>query len=303
MRGWILYKIPRQELGPNAYEMRRFLETAEERGIDLRVVTQEQVDLIVAGDDRKSVRLEGEIVALPDFILPRRGAGTTYFCLAVIRQLERMGVYSVNRSSSIEIVKDKLYTQQILAESKLPFAKTMLVRFPIDVRLVESVLGFPVIVKTVSGSQGRGVFLAETRRQFEDLMHLISVAASGVNVILQEFIETSFGRDLRVITVGGKAVACMQRTAPPGAFKANYSGGASVDARELTPEIQRLSTEASRIFDLDVAGVDLLFDREGFKICEVNSSPGFEGMESCHPGLSMADEIYRFVRNRLKLES
>jgi gamma-F420-2:alpha-L-glutamate ligase len=56
--------------------------------------------------------------------------------------------------------------------------------------------------------------------------------------------------------------------------------------------------EISRILNLDIAGVDLLFDDSGFKICEVNSSPGFEGMESCC-GINVSDEIFKFIKIRL----
>lgn len=298
MRGWILYKFAERDLKPDAYEMRQFLKTGRKNGIDMTVVTEEQFDLIVNRDDRKSIRLNNKIVPLPDFLLPRRGAGTTYFCLAVIRHLERLGVYVVNRSDSIETVKDKLYTQQILATSDLPFAKTMLMRFPVNVKLVEETLGFPVVVKTVSGAQGKGVFLAENRRQFMDLMQLLFTTNSGINLILQEFVHTSHGRDLRVITIGGRVVACMRRTAPPGSFKANIAGGGKAEAYPLNAEIEWLATQTSRIFGLDVAGVDLLFDGDHYKICEVNSSPGFEGIESCH-NINIAQEIFDFVRLRL----
>ena len=61
-----------------------------------------------------------------------------------------MGVPSFNSSSSVEVVGDKLFSQQILAQGNLPVPKTMLVKFPVNVDLVEKRLGFPIIVKTVT---------------------------------------------------------------------------------------------------------------------------------------------------------
>ena len=298
MNGWILYKDSESNIKPEAYEINKFKDVAKENGIDLKIISPEQFDLLVTRDDRKSIRLDGDIVPLPDFLLPRMGAGTTYFALAIIRHLEKLGVHSFNKSTGIETVKDKLYTQQILAASDLPFAKTMLVRFPINTDLVEKNLGFPIIIKTVSGSQGTGVFLAENRINFEDLMSLIRATKVTTNIILQEFITSSRSRDLRVITIGGRAIVAMKRIAKDGSFKANFSHGGSVESYELSPEIEWLSTEASRIFDLDIGGIDLLFDGEHFKICEVNSSPGFEGIETCHK-INIAQEIFRFLRVRL----
>ncbi len=298
MRGWILAKHIESDGMPDLYSVRRLKETAADNKIEIRVVKPEQVDIIISGEDSRSIRVDGEEAPLPDFLLPRMGSGTTYFALAVIRHLERLRVKVFNKSASIETVKDKLYTQHILAASNLPFAKTMLVKFPVNVDLVEKVLGFPVVVKTVSGSRGEGVFLSEDRTKFEDLMKLMRATKSHVNMILQEFVSTSRGRDLRVIAIGGRAVCCMQRSSMNGSFKANFSAGGSVARYELTPEIEWLASEISRVFDLDIAGIDLLFSGDHYKICEVNSSPGFKGMELCHEK-NVAQEIFDFITLRV----
>ena len=294
MKGWILYRDKEESLRPEAFEVRRFMEVAKEMDIELQVLAPEQFDLVVTRDDRKSVLVDGQETALPDFLLPRMGASTTYFALAVIRHLERLGVQTFNTSESIEVVKDKLYSHQILAQSNLPAAKTMLAKFPVDIDRIEQHLGYPVVVKTISGSQGTGIFLSENRRSLEDLMELVSATRSNVNIILQEFIESSRGRDLRVITVGGRAVACMQRIAQDGSFKANVSRGGRAEPFDITPEIEWLSTEVSRLLGLDIAGIDLLFDGDHYRICEANSSPGFQGIESCLP-VSVPHEVFSFV--------
>lgn len=298
MRGWILYSDSANQLKPETYEIERLISVAKEQKIDLEVFRPEQFELIVTQDDRKSVLVDGKVLPLPDFLLPRMGAGTTYFALAVIRHLERLGVKTFNSASSIDIVKDKLYTHQILAEHNFPVPKTMLAKYPIDVDLVESSIGFPIVIKTLSGSQGSGVFLVESKSKFEDIMEFINATRSNANIILQEFIESSKGRDLRVFTIGGRAVAAMKRTSQDGSFKANFSRGGLVEPVELTPEMEWLATETSRILNLDIAGIDLLFDGDHFKICEANSSPGFEGIEqACN--VNIAEEIYNFIRVRL----
>jgi len=165
---------------------------------------------------------------------------------------------------------------------------------------VEKQLGFPAVVKTILGSQGRGVFLCDTRSGFEDLMQLVSATESKANMIIQEFIKSSKGRDLRVFVIGGKVVACMERLAKEGDFKANFSRGGEVRQFKISPEIEWLATESARILGLDIAGIDLLFDGEHFKICEANSSPGFRGIESCC-NISIPDEIYDFIKIRLGL--
>lgn len=125
MIGWLLYKKTDDILTPEVYEIRRLVEAAVDYGVTIRVLSPDQIDIIVFGQDRDCILVDEVPTALPDFLLPRMGAGTSYFALAVIRHLERLGVYSVNSSQSVENVKDKLYTLQILAEANLPIPKTI----------------------------------------------------------------------------------------------------------------------------------------------------------------------------------
>ncbi|WP_407356419.1 RimK family alpha-L-glutamate ligase [Methanolobus sp. WCC5] len=298
MKGWILYKTAQSSLSPEAYEIHRFIDVAKKKGIEIEVVCPDQFDLVVTREDRKSILLDGKTVPLPDFLLPRMGAGTSYFGMAVIRHLERLGVYTVNSAQCIDTVKDKLYSQQILAENNLPVPRTMLGKYPIDDELVEKYLKFPLVVKTLSGSMGKGVFLCESKSQFNDLMGLIHVTNPKLNIILQEFIETSRGKDLRVFVVGGRPIACIERSSSDNNFKANFSRGGQVTELAMTPEIKWLATETAKLFGLEIAGIDLLFDGRHFKVCEANSSPGFKGIESCCD-IDVADEIYNFIKIRL----
>jgi gamma-F420-2:alpha-L-glutamate ligase len=281
--------------------VRRFLESAEQHGVELDVVSPEEIDLVVTRDIRNQIILRGQNVDLPDFVLPRTGSGTTYYTLAVIRHLERLGVSSFNSSTSIETVKDKLYTQQILAQSNFPVPRTMLARSPVDLEVVEKQVGFPVVVKTLSGSQGQGVFLCEDRRSLHDLMELIGATKTSPNIIFQEFVAASHGQDLRVFILGGRAIGAVRRVSKDGSFKANISLGGTAEPYKLTPEAEWLAAEVARILDLEIAGIDLLFDGEHhFKICEANSSPGFKGIEKVY-GIDVPGEVFRFIRIRLGL--
>ncbi len=102
MKGWIIYKDDASQLRPEAYEIHRLLEEAKNDEIELEVFKPEQFDLIVTREDDKSILIDGKKYPLPDFVMPRMGAITTYFTLAVLRHMERLGIYAINSSSSIE---------------------------------------------------------------------------------------------------------------------------------------------------------------------------------------------------------
>ena len=298
MRGWVIYHRPVDKNDVKSHGCRRFLESAEKNGVELDVVSPEEIDIVVTRDDRKGVLLRGEPTALPDFVLPRTGSGTTYFTLAVIRHLERLGVHSFNGSQAIETVKDKLYSQQILAQNHLPTPKTMLGRIPVNLDVDEKQIGFPVIAKTISGSQGQGVYLCPDRDSLDSTIEEIGALNPVPNVIFQEFIQASHGQDLRVFILGGRAIAAVKRVSQDGSFKANISLGADAEPYELTPEAEWLASEVARILGLDIAGIDLLFDEGGFQICEANSSPGFKGIEKVY-GMDVPGEVFRYLRVRL----
>ncbi|MCA0402679.1 MAG: RimK family alpha-L-glutamate ligase [Proteobacteria bacterium] len=298
MKGWILYKRNKNELTEVDHGVTRFLTAAEKLDIELEVYRPDEFELVISRDDKKSILLRDSRVALPDFLLPRLGAETSYFALAIIRQLEKLGVYTCNHSEAVANVGDKMFLSQQLAQTNLPAPKTMLVKFPVSLNIVEKEIGFPLVIKNISGARGIGIHLCETKEGFIDLMELIGSHGSNVQMIIQEFIATSYGRDLRVFVLGGKVIGCMERISKD-SFKANYSRGGEVKAYSLTPEIESLATQCADLFNLEIAGIDLLFDKEGFKICEANSSPGFKGMEKA-TNKDMATKILKYIKKRIK---
>ncbi len=282
MEVWILFNEEIESPSSEAFEIRRFLAEGREMGIDVKVFNPEQFDLLVSEDDRESVLIDGNLIPLPDFVLPRTYViDTGYFALAVIRQLERLGVRTFNNSATIEMVADKLHTHQVLVESGLPTPTTMLAKFPVDLDLVESHIGFPVVVKTLLGVNGSGVFLIENRKAFTDLMNLIEQTNPNIQLIFQKFIAKSRGRDIRMFVVDGKVIGSMERRAPEGDFKTNYSTGGQVSEFIPDEKAKKMAIKTAEILDIQVAGIDLLYDDNGYTICEANTFPGFKGLESC----------------------
>ena len=293
MKLWMLGN----RLTTEMYERERFIEEADKYSIDFNLVFADEIDLIVSRDDRKSIRFRNDIVSLPDCVLARTGSGTGYFNLSVLRQFERLNVPTLPNSNAIEQSKDKMYANQILAQAGLPIPKTMLTRFPCKAELVEKVVGFPCVLKVVTGSHGKGVYLCENAKQFEDLSELVSSIDFKASMIIQEYIAHSEGRDLRVIVIGGRVVGAMQRTATDGSFKANISRGGEGTPYEVDDEMEMLAVQVAKVLDLDIAGVDLLFHPDGYKICEANSSPGFKGFEKAL-GINIPEKVFTYAKMR-----
>ena len=279
MQGWILFHRELDPAAPEAPEVFRFQETATAMGIDLAVLHPHRFELVVGADGDWAVKYHGELIERPDFIICRTGAETDYYTLALLRHFERRGVRLVNSAATIERVADKLHTLQHLNRAGLPIPRTILGTFPIDVGMVERELGFPVIVKTLKGTRGAGVLKCEDRSQFEDLAGLLESAEAQADFILQHYVRASHGRDVRVLVVGGRVIAAMERRSLTGGFKSNVSLGGIGVAYNPPPEMAELAVQAADILELDITGIDILFDEDGYRICEANSAPGFQGLE------------------------
>lgn len=279
MRCWLFFNRDLAPDVPEAHEVLRFQEAATALDIELHVLKPSEFDLVVDSAHGWSAIYQGRELHKPDLIIPRCGSETSYFTLAVLRHFERQGVAIANGPEAVESVADKLHTLQILAGAKLPIPKTILGKFPVDVNLVERELGFPVVVKKLKGTRGNGVVLCQDRSQFDDLANLLDGAQSGADFLFQQYIKASHGRDVRVLVIDGKVVAAMERQSADGGFKSNISLGGSGKPFTPTPEMAALAVKVALELKLDIAGIDILFDKKGYRICEANSSPGFQGLE------------------------
>ncbi len=283
MKIWILFHGNTDADHPELAECLRLKEEAEKQGASLDIMGVDDFDLVIDSTNEWRAIYRDEYIDAPDLIIPRTGAETTYNAFSVMRFYEGLNVPSINSWNSIESVADKLHTHQILANHGFPVPRTILGKFPPNLNLIEEKLGFPVIVKTLRGTRGGGVFMAETKDQFKDLTDLLADTNSRAKVLFQEYIKGSHGRDLRTFVVGDRVVACMERRSSDGGFKSNISRGGQGYPHPITPAIEDLSLRVARALNLEVAGIDLLIDGQNFSVCEANSAPGFcgdDGLES-----------------------
>jgi gamma-F420-2:alpha-L-glutamate ligase len=300
MRVWLFFNRDLAPDVPEAPEVLRFIETAKALDIELHVLKPSEFDLVVDSGGGWSASYQGRELRKPDLIIPRCGSETTYFTLAVLRHFERQGVAIANSPAAIESVADKLHTLQVVAGAGLPVPKTILGKFPVDVGLVERELGFPVVVKKLKGTRGNGVVLCQDRAQFDDLANLLDGAASGADFLFQQYIRASHGRDVRVLVVNGEVVAAMERQSSDGGFKSNISLGGH--GKTITPpkEMAELALKVTQALNLDISGVDILFDKHGYRICEANSAPGFQGLErAC--GIDVPEVIFRAMARKFAI--
>lgn len=284
---------------PDLYSHRRLVEAAEARGHTIDVVNTLRCYMNITSH-RPELRYGGEKLVGYDAVIPRIGASVTFYGLAVLRQLETMGVYPLNESVAIGRSRDKLRSLQLLARDGIGLPVTA---FAHDTKMTDDLIdiagGTPVVIKLLEGTQGIGVVLAETPNSAKSVIE--AFRGVKVNILVQEFIKEAGGTDIRCLVVGGKVIAAMQRTGAEGDFRANLHRGGSATRIRITPEERSTAVRAARIMGLNVCGVDLLRANHGPVVMEVNSSPGLEGVEKA-TGQDIAGQIIEFIEKNAKPE-
>lgn len=274
------------------YSTRRLVEAAKSRGHEVRVIDTLSCYMDITSD-QPAVWYKDEKLPKFDAVIPRIGASITNYGMAVIRQFEMMGVYCLTESVALGRSRDKLRAHQLLSRKGLGMPHTSFAHEIRNTRnLIKLVGGTPVVVKLLSGTQGRGVVLAETMKAAESVIEAFRELKA--DFLVQEFIKEAGGRDVRCFVIGNKVVAAMQRSAMEGEFRSNLHRGGTATVTKLTPTERRTAIKAAHTMGLHVAGVDILRSDRGPLVMEVNSSPGLEGIEAA-TGKDIAGAIIQFI--------
>lgn len=219
------------------------------------------------------------------------------------KTLEAAGMKLFNSASAIELCDDKSLTH-IALMNRVPQPKTVLIplTFPrvgyTDCTFLEKIadyLGFPFVIKQCFGSFGAGVYLAGNMEEAKAAL----MKTAGGAAIAQQYIASSFARDIRAYVVGDKVAAAMLRHNESGDFRANVAQGGKADAYALNETQAALAVKTAQILGCTFAGVDLLFGENGeMTVCEVNSNAHFAGI-SAATGVNIADKIIEAVTQRI----
>jgi len=216
------------------------------------------------------------------------------FRMNLLHRLERLGMLIINPPLSIERSVDKYCTLALLEEQGLPVPRTAVTEDSNEALKAFYELGEDVVVKPLFGSRGVG----STRVSDPDVAIRVFRAISfhhGV-LYLQEFIPHGVS-DVRAFVIGDSVLASMRRVADT--WKTNVSLGARPVPITLDEEMENLAVKAAEAIGCKVAGVDLLEGPDGPMILELNSQPGWRGLQSVTT-MNVADEIVKYVLSELK---
>ncbi|WP_010531131.1 ATP-grasp domain-containing protein [Lentibacillus jeotgali] len=274
---WIKHAAAKQHIDTTIYKNTELL----------GLLSSESINLLGAGRDN-----------LPDFVV---FADKDIY---LAKQLELLGIRVFNSSETIAASDDKIASYQLMASNHLPVPKTVIAPKsfhrttvnPIgDYQEAIDILGFPMIVKEAFGSFGEQVHLVDTKAELAEKIGQLQSRP----FMLQEFIASSFGRDMRLHVVGDKVIAAMTRHATDD-FRANVTAGGTMQVYNPSPGEQKLAVAAAKAIGADFAGVDLLFGTDNAPIiCEINSNAHIRNMFDC-TGINVADSMIDYIKTKIQ---
>jgi ribosomal protein S6--L-glutamate ligase len=285
--------------GPDYHPTRRLAEAAGKRGH--AVVPIHPYRVWPGYDNGKPVVAGLSAGKMPHVVLPRQGADVGDSCLALVKHFDLMGIPVINDFDAIRLSRNQFYTLQSLSAVGVAFPDTVFINNVDGIGpAVGQVGGYPVVVKQVSGRQGKGVVRVASRREADEL------AATGLDrrsgLLVQRFLPPEGRGDLRVFMIGDKVAGAIELKPPAGDFRANYHISGESRAVDLSPEIAATALSAAKALDLEIAGVDIIVPAGGgAMVIELNYSPGFKGLEAA-TGLDIAGMIIDYAVERCHRE-
>ena len=264
--------------GPENHSTRSLVEAAEKAGYTVKVCDPFGFYLQIGGTGHR-ITYDGIPAENFDVVIPRLSGATARYGGEVVLHFESIGIPAVNSATAIVDARHKFRSLRILEQHGLPIPPSLTVGSATFLEdAVPEIGDYPFILKPFFGTHGIGVMLLDTPISLASAVE--TMCDLHRDYIIQSFIAEAAGVDIRVMVVGGNAIAAMKRYASPGEFRANIHQGASGEAITLTDEYSRIATDAANALELGIAGVDLLQTKNGPVILEVNPSPGFEELES-----------------------
>jgi ribosomal protein S6--L-glutamate ligase len=260
------------------YSTSRLVEAVKAAGA-VAVVLDTLKCTLVVGQGGSTLLYRGVAVKPLSVVIPRSGTSITGYGMEVVSHLDAMGVPAVNTARAISRSRDKMRCLQLLAQHGVNVPRTVMALrggSPVS-RIVEEVGGLPCIIKLLRGTQGVGVMIAHSLTEARTILE--TFWELGQDVIIQEFVAESEGRDVRALVVGDRVVGAMRRVAREGEFRSNIHRGGEGQALQLDEVYTQAAVLAAKAIGLEACGVDILEGRDGPRVVELNSSPGFEGLE------------------------
>lgn len=289
-----------EKITKSSNSMFHFKEVCEAHGLTFIVIDPSAAKITKCDDNTYNVveyaydEKSYTISPLDTIIVPRRTVLKNSESRDFLSLLQGYGFFCFNTLDSFLNCEDKFTTYRVLKQNNVPTPRTAIIT-PSSLSKLQSKVDevggqFPLVCKILDGTQGVGVFLAESMMSLRSTLQTMFKISPKSDIIIQEKIDSEY--DLRIHVMyegfekmsndvnGFSVIGCMQRNKMDGDFRSNFSLGATAEKGYITPQQEEIAKKAAKATGCRWCGVDLIMDKRtgDSYVIEVNSSPGTKGI-------------------------
>lgn len=191
---------------------------------------------------------------------------------AMTLALQEAGCFMLNDLNSSILCDNKFLSYIAFSRHNIPIPKTALIPTEKALENAHNRIGgkFPVVIKTLSGTQGIGVSIVDSMQSMVSVIQ--SLRKYGADLLIQEHIKLDY--DVRTIVLGGRIIGATRRNKVPDDFRSNAHLGATTEPYILSDEEQEIVKKVSRTMGGSFVGVDHCLVDGNIYVLECNASPG-----------------------------
>jgi [lysine-biosynthesis-protein LysW]--L-2-aminoadipate ligase len=207
--------------------------------------------------------------------------------------LNAWGIPTLNSYHTARVCGDKLLTTLALAGANVPQPAARVAFTEESALHALDALGYPAVIKPVTGSWGRLLARVSDRESAEAILeHKYTLGDyQHHTAYMQAFVEKP-GRDIRAFVVGDRTICAIYRTSAH--WITNTARGGVASSCPVTPELDALCVRAARAVGGGVLALDVFESAAGLLINEINHTMEFRN-SSAPTGVDIAAAVVEYA--------
>jgi RimK family alpha-L-glutamate ligase len=217
-----------------------------------------------------------------------------FYRVDLYRALEILEIPLINSRECLELATNKVLTSLLLRKKGINTPETIACETYESAVKAFHTLGGDIVIKPMYGARGKGIIRVNEEGLAENILNNLSQLDEPF--YLQKYYDHD-NRDIRAFILGDKVIAAMERISDN--WKTNIAKGAIAKSIEIDKEAQEIAIKSAQLVKGEIIGVDIMKTKNGYVVIEVNSVPGFAGLQSTTK-LDIAAEIAKYCIGRFK---
>ncbi len=282
---WLLNNLQKK------YQIDKFIQAANKLAIEFLVIDPNHLQMLKDGDVI-IIYYKQQIICKPAAIINWQGTRTG------IREQHLRSAFDdvlwLDNGDGLDCFNDKFKWQ---LRTKLPTIKSLKLdssQYSTSIELIENEFTYPFVLKSDNGSLGHGTYLINNRREYMQMTSLMQMLDEGFNIHIEQFFK--YNNDVRMYIIGDNYHLLSRYN--DNDFRANFSNGGTVQMLAKNKQFDNIYNAVRNQYQSIVLGVDILLNENQYIICEINSSPGFQGLEQVYD-VDIASEILLAIRHKI----